>query len=211
MTSISDRILSRIQARGRGKWVCTPTDFLDLGDRAAIDLALSRLAAGGVLRRVSIGLYDLPRYSDTIKRDAPPDVRSAIDAIRRRSSATIVSDGMFHANKLKLTNAVPVNYSFYTDGATRDIKVGGWTVRLVHKGPKLMSWSGKPSGPVAFALDWLGPDASQDPRITQVLRRSLPDLIKKDLAGNLAILPNWARAIARDVVGGHVTHDRVGA
>ena len=40
--SIEKSVLSRIYGRGRGS-VCVPTEFLDLGSRGSIDLALSRL------------------------------------------------------------------------------------------------------------------------------------------------------------------------
>ncbi len=56
MTGIADKIMKRVRAKGRGKWVCTPKDFLDLGSRAAVDQALSRLATSGDLRRVGRGL-----------------------------------------------------------------------------------------------------------------------------------------------------------
>jgi hypothetical protein len=42
-----------------GVW--TPVDFLDLGSRDAIDQALSRMTAAGDIRRITRGLYDLPR------------------------------------------------------------------------------------------------------------------------------------------------------
>jgi len=36
-------------------------DFLDLGSRDAIDQALSRMTSAGDIRRITRGLYDLPR------------------------------------------------------------------------------------------------------------------------------------------------------
>ena len=63
MPALADRIMRRVRGHGRGKWVCTPKDFLDLGSRAAVDRALGRLARSGRLRRVARGLYDLPRYT----------------------------------------------------------------------------------------------------------------------------------------------------
>ncbi len=54
------QILSRIYGRGNG-CVVTPGDFLDLGSRQAVDLALHRLAKKGTLRRLARGLYDYPR------------------------------------------------------------------------------------------------------------------------------------------------------
>lgn len=40
--------------------VSTPT-FLDIGSRGAIDPALSRMTSAGEIRRITRGLYDLPR------------------------------------------------------------------------------------------------------------------------------------------------------
>lgn len=51
MITIADKIMKRIRARGRGKWVCTSRDFPDLGGRAAVDQALSRRAKAADLRR----------------------------------------------------------------------------------------------------------------------------------------------------------------
>ena len=55
MSSLATKIMRRINGHGRGNWVCTPKDFLDLGNRAAVDRALSRL----VEDRAFIGLLNL--------------------------------------------------------------------------------------------------------------------------------------------------------
>ena len=39
MQGISRKILNRVRGHGRGCWVCTPKDFLDLGSRDAVDKA----------------------------------------------------------------------------------------------------------------------------------------------------------------------------
>ena len=107
MTGIADKIIRRVRAKGRGKWVCTPKDFLDIGSRAAVDQALSRLVKSGDLRRVGHGLYDLPRISGVLKRPAPVNIDSAVAAVARRDSVRIMNDGIASANQLGLTNAVP--------------------------------------------------------------------------------------------------------
>nr|WP_172691256.1 DUF6088 family protein [Rhizobium rhizogenes] len=48
--------MKRARAGGRGS-VFTPSDFLDVAARAAVDQALSRLARNGKLRRLTRGLY----------------------------------------------------------------------------------------------------------------------------------------------------------
>ena len=48
-----------IYGSGKG-YTFTPTEFLDLGGRDAIDKALSRLAIKGTIRRLARGLYEYP-------------------------------------------------------------------------------------------------------------------------------------------------------
>lgn len=204
MTGIADKIMKRVRARGRGKWVCTPKDFLDLGSRAAVDQALSRLAKSGDLRRVGRGLYDLPRMSGVLHRPAPVDMDSAVAALARRDSVRIMPDGIAAANQLGLTNAVPAKASYVTDGATRNVKIGNRTVHLRHAGPSVMAWAGRSSGPVVQALRWLGPQASSDTRVVVTLKSKLPDAVKKDLVRNSACLPSWAAPIVRSLADKHV-------
>lgn len=201
MPGIADNIMKRVRARGRGKWVCTPKDFLDLGSRAAVDQALSRLARSGDLRRVGRGLYDLPRISGVLKRPAPVDMDKAVAALARRDGVRIMPDGMAAANRLGLTNAVPAGTRYVTDGPTRDLRIGNRTVHLRHAGPRVMAWAGKSSAPVVQALRWLGPRAAADPGVTRMLRRTLPDAVKRDIVRNSASLPGWAVAIAHCLVG----------
>ena len=52
-------MLSRIRSKGSG-WVFTPADFLDLGGRTAIDLALLRHKRNGTIRQLARGIYDRP-------------------------------------------------------------------------------------------------------------------------------------------------------
>src|SRR5262245_49748254 len=60
MDTIANRILARAKRHGAG-WVFSAKHLSDLGDRAAVDQALSRLARDRRIRRVTRGLYDLPR------------------------------------------------------------------------------------------------------------------------------------------------------
>ena len=210
MTTISDKIMRRVvsQSKRHDRWVCTPTDFPDIGSRAAVDQALSRLVNRGDLRRIGRGLYDKPRYNPILKGDAPANIDSAVKAIVRRDGIRIMKNGIYFANRLRLTNAVPAQIAYVTDGATRNIQVDGRTIRLRHAGPNVMRWFGKPAAPVAQALRWLGPLASQDKGIVSTLKNILPDHIKRDLIQNSAYLPPWAETIARAVAGEFAKTDR---
>ena len=130
MIRVADKIMKRIRGYGRGRWVCTPKNFLDLGSRSAIDKALSRLVKDGLLRRISKGLYDLPRMSSILNRLAPPDIDATIKALARRDHTIFMPDGIVAANSLGLTNAVPAKMAYLTNGTTRILNVGGRTVQI---------------------------------------------------------------------------------
>ena len=197
MTRMTDKIMKRVSAHGRGRWVCTPKDFLDLGSREAVDQALSRLVKVGQLRRVGHGLY--ARMSDVLKRPAPVDLDAAIAALARRDGVRIMPDGLAAANQLGLTNALPAKASYVTDGSSRTIKIDGRTVRFRHAGPSVMQWAGKPAAPVVQALRWLGPEAAADAKVVSILSRRLPDAVKRDLFQNSRHLPGWALPLARNI------------
>jgi hypothetical protein len=202
MIGIADRIMKLVRSHGNGNWTCTPRDFLDLGSRAAVDQALARLVRAGQLRRVGRGLYDLPRFSPALNRHAPANLDSAIAAVARRDNIRVMPDGMVAANRLGLTNAVPAKTDYVTDGSTRTVKIDGWTVRFRHVSPSIMSWAGRPAGPVVQALRWLGPRAADDPQTVMILRRRLPHSVKRDLAKGSNMLPDWAARIVSKVVEG---------
>ena len=199
MTAMADRIMKKVSAHGRGKWACTPKDFLDLGSREAVDQALSRLVKAGKLRRIGHGLYDMPRFSDVLNRPAPVDMDTAISGLARRDGVRIMPDGLEAANRLGLTNAVPAKASYVTDGPSRTVKIDGRTVQFRHASPRVMLWAGRPAAPVALALRWLGSEAAADAQVVSILRRRLPDKVKRDLRKNISDLPGWAAPLARSV------------
>ena len=199
MAGMAEKIMRRVRSRGRGGWVCTPKDFVDLGTRESVDQALSRLAAKGTLRRVGRGFYDWPRVSALLKDPAPADLDEVVSALARRDGVRIMPDGLSSANRLGLTHAVPGKASYVTDGASRTLTVDGRTIHLRHAGPKVMSWAGRPGAPVALALRWLGPHAAGDAWVSKTLNRKLPASVKRDLLRHRASLPGWAESVVRNL------------
>ena len=58
--SVYEKLRQQMEKRGYGA-VFVTCEFLELGYRAAVDEALSRLAREGVIRRLGRGLYDYPQ------------------------------------------------------------------------------------------------------------------------------------------------------
>ncbi len=95
---IDRAMLARIKTRGEG-WVFSPTDFLDLGSRDAVDKALSRMAATGTIRRVVRGLYDVPRQHPVVGMTAP-SVDKVARALAGKAGTRLQPTGAYAANLL---------------------------------------------------------------------------------------------------------------
>lgn len=197
MRSLGRLILKRIQGHGRG-WVFTPRDFLDLGDRAAVDQALSRLAKTGQVRRLKRGLYDYPRTSPRVGT-VTPSGQAIAQAIARRDGADVLVSGAQAANALGLTTQVPAQLVFYTNGPRRTIQAGNVAIdfRRTTSARKLQ-WAKRPGGYVVQALAWLGPELARK-QDTRKLAAQLPDAVKRDLLDGIRYLPAWMAPVIRRV------------
>ncbi len=202
MLAVANRIMKRIRAYGRGQKVFSPKEFLDLGSRAAVDKALSRLVQDNVLRRIGRGLYDWPKMSGILKQLAPPNAELAVRTIAKRDRITVMPDGIVAAHRLGLTNAVPAKTSYVTDGATRILKIGGRTVEFRHARKFLRVWFNRPAAPVVQALTWLGKANADSAEVINILRSRLSDPIKEDLISGFDLLPAWIRAIVKSICSG---------
>src|SRR3546814_16377608 len=70
MSAVADRIMKRVRGKGCG-WVFTPKQFVDFGTSGSVDMALSRLAHAGDVRRIGRGLSDYPRQPDKLGALSP--------------------------------------------------------------------------------------------------------------------------------------------
>jgi hypothetical protein len=178
-----------------GVW--TPTDFLDLGSRDAIDQALSRLTSAGDIRRITRGLYDLPRSNTLTGKPTNPDPRRVIDALARRDQARMLVDRLTAANDLGLTDAVPGKFSVHTDARLRPIKLGAQTITFKLTARSRLHWAGRPAMRVVQALQWLRSTIDSDrDRISRRLAAIPADpdhgaAITTDLRDGLTSPPDW--------------------
>lgn len=200
-TSVPDRIMKRARARGRGG-VFTPSDFLDVAGRSAIDQALSRLAKGGHLRRLARGLYDFPKVHPRLGPLSPtPD--DVAQALARETGSNVQIAGARAANALGLSTQVPAKSTYLTDGPSRRVVLGKRIVDLRHASPKHLIAPGSPAGTVVQALRHVGPIRAAD--VAQVAARRLSANDKKTLASTAVQAPAWMRptlvSIANTVSG----------
>lgn len=185
--SITKQVLKRI--RGHGKWlVFTPKDFLDLGSRAAVDQALSRLTRDGKIRRIERGLYDYPRVSTRLGQLSPnPD--AVVQALARKTGSQILPSGARAANTLGLSTQVPARLVYLTDGPSRDVVIGRQRIQLRNTASKY--FSGNSGADIAVqALRHLGRNTVDDTAIRKV-RSALSDHDKRALRKTIGKVPDW--------------------
>ena len=192
--SIDSQILKRIQRRRAGR-VFTPADFLDLGSRNAIDLALSRQARAGTIRKVARGLYDFPRVDPRLGPLAPR-IDDIATALKGRDQSRLQPAGAHAANVLGLSTQVPVRVVFLTDGRSRRVQLGKQHIVLKHTTPRHMATAGRLSGTVIQALRWLGKRHVNDATIG-TLRRRLSAADRQQLLKDLRHAPAWIAEIFR--------------
>lgn len=191
-------MLDRIHGDAPRK-VWTPSDFVDLASRDAVDKALQRLTKTATLRRIDRGLYDRPGFNKLTQKPNPPDPRSVIEAVGRRDQTRMLVDGMTAANDLGLTDAVPAKIVVHTDARRRAIKLGNVTIIFRPTAASKLFWAGRPGMRVVQALHWLRDllvrDGESDP-IKHKLAKIFEDpttgpALKADLTAGMAALPTW--------------------
>ncbi|MEI6033286.1 MAG: DUF6088 family protein [Verrucomicrobiae bacterium] len=197
--SIEKSMLNRIYGHGRGS-VFAPNEFLDLGSRRAVDLALHRLTAAGTIRRLTRGLYFFPK-SHRLLGEVLPSVEAVSKALANRDQVKLQPFGAYAANLLGLSEQVPAKVVFLTNGPAKKVSLGKMVIELRPTTPRHMATAGRASGLVISALRYLGKSHMTSERLAH-LRKVLSPGDQKRLLSDLPHAPAWMhghlRAIAAD-------------
>ena len=196
--SIDSRILSRIYG-SKGGAAFTPSDFLDLGSRRAVDLALHRLQRKKTLRRLARGLYEFPRKHPELGT-LSPDIEKIAKALVGKHRIRLQPAGAYATNLLGLSEQVPAKVIFLTDGPSRTVKIGRQEIQLRRTTPRNMAAAGKLSGLLMQAFRHLG-QAHITPERMEHLKRTLPAMERQQLLKDLPLAPAWMHPLFRELAG----------
>lgn len=198
-------ILARMDAQAPfGVW--TPSDFVDVGSRDAVDQALHRLTKDEKIRRLAWGLYDKPKLNSLTRNATPPDPRAVIDALARRDGSRMLVDGVTAANDLGLSDAVPAKVIVHTDARLSSLDLSDLTIVFKKTAPSKLYWAGRPAMRVVQALHWLKDRLPVEGQaIQRRLKRILTDpahgrAIGDDLRQGFGNLPVWMQDFLRELV-----------
>ena len=192
--------MRRVRGHGRGGMIFTPADFVDLGARAAVDQALSRLVKAGTLRRVGRGLYDWPRQSKLLGGDAPAAADDVAAAAARRVGVTTAPDNLAAANALGLTTAVLSRPAYMASRKLGDRTVGTLRVKFRPSGAKLAPLLNTDAAVIVQALAWARDSGFDLNEAAAKIARTASDAATSALAANLRRLPVWALGPAREIL-----------
>ena len=194
--SIESAILSRVKRWGRSS-VILPTNFLDLGSRQAVGIALHRLEKAKTIRRLSRGVYDYP-IEDPLLGKLSPTIESITKALTQRDQIRLQPSGAYSLNLIGLSEQVPAKIVFLTEGQSRTLKIGPMTIQLRHTTPRNMATAGRLSGLIIQAFRSLGKEHVTQARIEK-LKSNVPVKQRKELLKDLALAPAWMHPIFHEL------------
>ena len=200
MSAMADKIMKRVRAKGRG-WVFTPKHFIDFGTRGSVDMALSRLAQAGEIRRIGRGLYDYPRLHDKLGA-LTPDADMIAQAVSAQSGDRLAPSAAATANRLGLSTQVPARTSYATTGRTRVSKAAGRSVTLKHSRAPVLGHASEAANGVVQFLAGLGRDKVDADAISQLAARLDGKDVQALLKGRTQ-MPGWMGDVVLKIGAAH--------
>lgn len=199
--SVKDKIVNRIQQLLPGT-ILFAQDFLQDGSSEAVRQQLRRLVEAGILKRLSQGVYVIPKKIGEHGYLLPSAEEIAL-ALARRDKSRIIPTGEVALWKLGLSTQVPLKYVYLTDGPSRVIKIEetegktSYTITFKHASPKNFASRGKISSQVIQALKAIG-----EKNLTETMLDKINALIMRenldDLNHDLTVAPAWISKLIKD-------------
>lgn len=87
----------------------------------------------GTIRRILPGIYDYPRYSETLQEFVVPDMYGVAKALARKYDWKIYPDGDTVLNYLGLSTQMVAQAIFFSDGPTKKYTIDGMVLEFRHK------------------------------------------------------------------------------
>ncbi|MDR6728462.1 DUF6088 family protein [Delftia lacustris] len=191
MKTISETILEYAHSVPEGR-VLSPKEFLHMGNRTAVDQALSRLSREGHLIRVDRGAYVAPVRRGGGSR--PPSAKKVIESLAALSGELIAPDGASSAMVFGLAKQGWAAPCYVTTGRSRILTLGEVEVVLRHSPAWMLVLANEPAGAAVRVMAWLGPEDTS--KALPKIRRSLSSSEWMSLVACRASLPSWmARAV----------------
>ena len=196
--SVINKVEAKLKYTNKGR-VFFISDFRSLGSEVAVRQALQRLVKKGTIIRLTKGIYYYPK-KDELLGTLMPSAEQMAKAIAKRDKARIIPTGSYALYKLGLSNQIPMNVVYLTDGSPRKIQVGKQKITFKKTNPKNLAVKHQLSSLIIQGLKELGQNEITDTDIKQ-----LEEIIKKSneykqIRQNMALAPEWIQKIVNPLL-----------
>jgi hypothetical protein len=188
--SVAEKISNRVKFMRKGRPFLRSLFALE-GNRAAVDKALSLLVNTGVLERVARGVYMRPKQVEFVGAIRPSPV-TIMKMIAKAKGEKIEAHGCEAVRRFGLSTQMQVLPTYYTSGASREIRVGKARVRLLHVSAERLKHAGTRVGMALNAFHYLGKEG-----LTLEVVTTIFDALSKEELTKLRAckMPKWMMAV----------------
>ncbi|QXP61654.1 DUF6088 family protein [Olleya sp. HaHaR_3_96] len=194
--SVQTKIENKIKSMKRGS-ILFPSNFESMGNVEAVKKSLLRLEKKKFLIRLAHGIYLYPKQ-DKLLGVLYPSIEEIANAIADRDKAQIIPTGIKALNQLGLSNQIPMNIVFLTDGAARSIVVGKRTIKFKRTTPKNLAVKGKITSLVIQALKEIGKENVTEEQI-EIILEHLKLEKGETIEHDAKLSPAWISKIIKNV------------
>jgi hypothetical protein len=188
--SVAESISNRIKHMPKGKPFAGAV-FAQVGSRASVDKALSRMVVSGSLERVARGVYMRPKLSEYTGKQVRANPIAVMQAVARARGETIQVHGVEAARRLGLSTQMQVLPTYYTSGPTREIKIGNAVVRLRHTSRQRLQQAGTQVGVALTALLYIGKKGLTEHVVSKIASSLSAEEFNQLMACKM---PEWMRS-----------------
>ncbi len=171
-----------------------PSNFDSIGNVEVVKKPLLRLENKQFLIRIAYGTYLYPKQNKLLG-DLYPSIEEIANAIADRDKARIIPTGIKALNQLGLSNQIPMNIVFLTDGAARSIVVGKRTIKSKRTTPKNLAVIGEITSLIIQALKEIGKDNVTTEQL-EIIKIHLEK--QKNIEHDAKLAPVWISKIMKN-------------
>lgn len=195
MYSIANHI-EDIMSVNKGK-IFSINDFYTLGTKNTIKSILYRLNEENKIVRLIDGLYIKPKYSKIIDEYAYPEAGKVAKKLAEKFSWTITPTGEAALNYTGLSNQVPAEYVFITDGDYRKYEYMGTNITFKHTSNRNIHAYSSKLAILIQAIKALGKENISDTEIAKLAE--FAKNIKEDLCKDVLKTSFWIQEVFKKI------------
>lgn len=197
MKSVREKVLEYIRKRGRGIFVF-PSDFAGFGRSGTIKEVLGKLAKEKILFRPGYGIYYFPK-NDPVLGLLYPSLDEIAHAVARRDEVVITPTTDSAMNLLGLSEQVPINVVYLTNGRSKEIKIGKNKITFKQASNRRTAAGKRYMGLIVRALEGVGQQRITAQELEDI-HQKMAEVSDMEILSAAKKAPQWIANIFSDFV-----------